>query len=123
MATSNGKTERKLIMAIKLDMLTATLFAARNEADKATTDYICEYGENPMGCGFAWVKVKGVRGKALNILKEFGFRKSYVGTGHSLWNPSQSFTQDMDAKYVGAQVYAEMLREIGIDAEAQCRLD
>ena len=109
-------------MAIKLDMLTATLFAARNEADKATTNHIREYGENPMGCGFAWVKVKGVRGKALNILKEFGFKRAYGG-GFSLWNPSQSFTQDMDAKFAGAQVYAEMLREIGLDAEAQCRLD
>lgn len=110
-------------MTIKQDMLIATLFAARNEADKATTNYIREYGENPMGCGFAWVNVKGVRGKALNILKEFGFKKSYVGTGHSLWNPSQNFTQDMDAKYTGAEVYAKMLREIGVDAEAQCRLD
>lgn len=110
-------------MTVKLDMLTATLFAARNEAGKVTYNYIRENGENPFGCGFAWVTVRGVRGKALNILKEFGFKKAYVGTGHSLWNPSQSFTQDMDAKYIGAQVYAEMLREIGIDAEAQCRLD
>lgn len=110
-------------MAVKLDMLTATLVAARNAAGERTYRHIREYGENPMGCGFAWVTVKGVRGKALNILKEFGFKKSYVGSGHSLWNPSQSFTQDMDAKLVGAQVYAEMLREIGIDAEAQCRLD
>jgi len=110
-------------MTIKLDMLTATLVAARNEAGKVTYQHIREYGENPMGCGFAWVKVKGVRGKVLNILKEFGFKKGYDGPGFSLWNPSQSFTQDMDAKYAGAEVYAKMLREIGLDAEAQCRLD
>ena len=110
-------------MTIKLDMLTATLFAARNAAGESTHQYIREYGEHPFNCGFAWVNVKGVRGKALNILKEFGFKKSYVGSGHSLWDPSQSFTQDMSAKMAGAEVYAEMLREIGIDAEAQCRLD
>lgn len=110
-------------MAIKLDMLTATLVAARNAAGERTYQYIREYGEAPFNCGFAWINVKGVRGKALNVLKEFGFKKSYVGTGHSLWNPSQSFTQDMSAKMAGAEVYAEMLREIGIDAEAQCRLD
>lgn len=110
-------------MAVKLDMLTATLVAARNAAGERAYQYIREYGEAPFNCGFAWVDVKGVRGKALNILKEFGFKKSYVGAGHSLWNPSQSFTQDMSAKMAGAEVYAKMLREIGIDAEARCRLD
>jgi hypothetical protein len=110
-------------MAIKLDTLTSTLAAAHNAAEKQTNKYIREYGEHPLNCGFAWVKVQGVRGKALNVLKEFGFKKTYVGSGHSLWNPSQNNTQDMSAKMAGAEVYAEMLREIGINADAQCRLD
>jgi hypothetical protein len=110
-------------MTIKLDMLADTLSTARNEAGTATYQHIREYGENPMGCGFAWVKVEGVRGKVLNTLKQFGFKKGYDGPGFILWNPSQSFTQDMDAKLVGAEVYAQMLRKIGINAEAQCRLD
>ena len=110
-------------MTIKQDMLVATLVSAQNEAERKAQEYINSYGEHPFNCGFAWVKVKGVRGKILNTLKEFGFKKVYVGSGFSLWNPSQCNTQDMSAKMAGAEVYAEMLREVGINAEAQCRLD
>jgi len=99
------------------------LIVAQRKATRTTEDYILDNGENPMGCGFAWVVVKGTRGKKSEMLKEFGFKKRYDGPGLSLWNPSQSYTQDMDAKYAGAQVYAESLREMGLDATAYCRLD
>lgn len=104
-----------------LNSLNLTL--AQRKAARTTEDYILDNGENPFGCGFAWVVVKGARGKKAEMLKEFGFEKRYDGPGLSLWNPSGSYTQDMDAKYVGAQVYAEQLREMGIDAYASCRLD
>lgn len=96
---------------------------ARLAASEATNKYIAEYGENPFGCGFAWVDVRGARGKKLETLKRMGFKKKYVGTGVSLWNPSGSFTQDMEAKYAGALAYAEALRSMGFDADAGCRLD
>lgn len=99
------------------------LDVAIGSAINATNEYLEEHGENPMGCGFAWVDVKGVRGKKLELLKSYGFKKKYVGTGHSLWNPSKNFTQDMDAKYAGAVACAEVLRKYGIDATAGCRLD
>lgn len=101
----------------------AKLRAAQLEARKATAQYIAEQGENPMGCGFAWVEVSGIRGHKLNLLKEFGFKKKYVGAGHSMWNPSGNYTQDMDAKYIGAQVFAEQLQKMDIPAYAGCRLD
>ena len=101
-----------------MNLLDATAVACRE-----TNRYIGTYGENPMGCGFAWVVVKGARGKKANALKEIGFRKRYDGPGLSLWNPSGSMTQDMDAKYAGAQACAEVLRKMGYDAEAYCRLD
>ena len=104
-----------------LDSLNLTL--AQRKAARATEMHIFDNGESPMGCGFAWVVVKGVRGKKAELLKEFGFKKRYYGPGLSLWNPSGSYTQDMDAKYAGAQVYAEQLREMGVDAYASCRLD
>lgn len=99
------------------------LSLAQNKATRATADYIFDNGENPFGCGFAWVVVRGVRGKKAEVLKEFGFKKRYDGPGLSSWNPSNSMTQDMDAKYAGAQVYAQELREMGLDATAYCRLD
>lgn len=99
------------------------LTVAQHKAARATENYILDNGENPMGCGFAWVSVKNVRGKKAELLKEFGFSRSYVGPGLRLHNPSQNVTQDMDAKMAGAEVYAQMLRDCGINAEAFCRLD
>ena len=96
---------------------------ALEAARRATNNYISTYGECPLNCGFAWVVVKNSRGKRAQALKDLGFKKRYVGPGLSLWNPSGSMTQDMDAKYAGAEAYAAVLTEMGYQAEAQCRLD
>lgn len=93
------------------------------QAAEATADYIEQTGENPSACGFAWVVVKGARGKKAEILKRYGFKKRYDGPGLSLWNPSGNITQDMDAKYYGAQIFAAILRSEGFDVKARCRLD
>ena len=100
-----------------------TMVVASRKAARRTEDYIEMNGENPMGCGFAWVTVKGARGNKAKLLKEFGFKKSYDGPGLRLWNPSNNMTQDMDAKMAGAEAYASLLRECGLNAEAHCRLD
>lgn len=99
------------------------LTVAQGNAQQATIDYIRENGEHPFNCGFAWVVVKGARGNKAKMLKEMGFKKRYDGPGLSYWNPSLHYTQDMSAKMAGAEVYAKALREMGIDAEAYCRLD
>lgn len=109
-------------MIMKVDIGTAVLDAL-TAAKTATNAYIGEYGENQFGCGFAWVVVKGIRGKKADTLKAMGFRKRYDGPGLSLWNPSGHITQDMDAKYEGAKAFAMVLRAAGLDASAQCRLD
>jgi len=96
---------------------------ATESARVATNEFLRLRGENSMGCGFAWVIVKGARGKQATALKNIGFRKRYDGPGLSLWNPSGSMTQDMDAKYAGAEACAEVLRKIGYEAYADCRLD
>jgi hypothetical protein len=102
----------------------STIAKAQQMATNATTRYIDLIGENPGNCGFAWVSVS-VRGntKVGKMLKEYGFKKPYVGTGLQLWNPSKSYTQDMDAKIAGAQAYADVLEECGIQAYVGCRLD
>ena len=107
-----------------MNKLTNTILAiASRKAERHAEDYISENGEHPLNCGFAWVVVKGVRGNNAKLLKEHGFKKRYDGPGLSLWNPSKNFTQDMSAKMAGAEAYARTLCSIGIDAEAQCRLD
>ena len=102
----------------------STIIAAEAEAEFATNKYLQEVGEHPFNCGFAWVEAK-VRGnsKVGKMLKERGFKKPYVGTGLSLWNPSNSFTQDMSAKQAGAEAYAKVLRDAGIEIEVRSRLD
>lgn len=96
---------------------------AIESARVVTNQFLSSNGENPMGCGFAWVIVKGARGKKATALKNVGFRQRYDGPGLSMWNPSGSMTQDMDAKYAGAEACADVLRKIGYEAYADCRLD
>ena len=96
---------------------------AMDIASEYAEDYIKENGESPVNCGFAWVLAKNVRGNKAKLLKEYGFRKAYSEPGLILWNPSMSATQDMSAKFVGAQKYAEIVAEAGIDIEAHCRYD
>ena len=98
------------------------LKASQEAAAQATQKYINEVGEHPFNCGFAWVVVKGVRGNKAKLLREFGFDSHYAG-GLSLWNPSNNYTQDMSAKAAGATVFAAALREMGINASADSRLD
>lgn len=109
---------------MKAKVLTpAVLTMIENKAVEATAEYIRNYGEHPFNCGFAWVIVKGARGKKSELLKKFGFKKNICEPGISLWNPSGYTGQDMSAKMSGATVYARMLCEYGINAEAHCRLD
>lgn len=99
------------------------LVIARQRAERNTNLYINKNGEHPFNCGFAWVVVKGVRGNNSKMLQKHGFKKRYDGPGLSLWNPSNNMTQDMSAKMAGAEKYAETLRDMGLDAQAYCRLD
>lgn len=108
---------------MKFPLTAMNMTVAQAKAQLATKDYILENGEHPFNCGFAWVVVKGARGNKAKMLKEFGFSKRYDGPGLSLWNPSNHHTQDMSAKMAGAEVFAKELREMGINAEAYCRLD
>ena len=82
-----------------------------------------DYGE-PMYCGFAWVDVKTrSNSKVGKALQECGFRKSYQAGYLQLWDPAQHRGQSMDAKEVGAQAYAEVLRANGIEAYMGSRAD
>lgn len=71
-------------------------------------------------CGFANVKVKGVRGKTLAEFKRRGFQKAYGG-GQYLWVGDYNQSYDMKRSY--AVEYARTLNENGFNAWAESRLD
>ena len=65
-------------------------------------------------CGFANVRVMGVRGKKLAKLKEFGFEKVRNGSGVSLY--VSGYNQSYDLKKAYAKGFADVLIEHGFDA-------
>ena len=107
---------------IALDNLESICNTAKSAAERAEADYLARHGE-PMYCGFAWVVVREKGNTKMGrALKTVGFKPAYGG-GLSLWNPGGSFTQSMVVKEVGAEAYAEVLRQHGIDAYMNSRAD
>jgi hypothetical protein len=107
---------------IALDNIESVCNTATAAAQQAEADFRAKHGE-PGYCGFAWVVVREKASTKLGrALKNVGFRKEYGG-GLSIWNPGGSFTQSMDIKEAGAEAYAKVLREHGIDAYMNSRAD
>lgn len=82
------------------------------------------YGE-PMYCGFAWVHIDDARDPFVKY-----FRSKFPDAGHhghpkgwDIWNPGGSYTQSMEVKEQGAEAFAKVLRDAGINAYAQSRAD
>jgi len=61
---------------------------ARELVTPFTKEVLQESNEFPFGCGFVWLEVKGVKGKALEALKKFGFEKRSFVAGY--WLPVHS---------------------------------
>jgi hypothetical protein len=73
-------------------------------------------------CGFAWVNVKPGNSKFANWLKknELARSDSYYG-GVTVW--VSAFNQSMQKKEAYARGFAEVLRNAGINAYSQSRMD
>ena len=71
-------------------------------------------------CGFAEVRVKGLKGKTLAEFKRRGFEKHY-SVGQSLW--VSDYNQSYDLKSAYARAYAKTLKEHGFNAWYESRLD
>ena len=71
-------------------------------------------------CGFASVRVKGLKGKVLAEVKRRGFQKHY-DVGQYLW--VSAYNQSYDLKSAYARAYADKLREHGFNAWYESRLD
>ena len=106
------------------DQLHEVVKQAFVRASEATKETIEKNPDTWYPCGFAWVRIKPARGKFVNYLKSINIgRTDDFEGGYVIYNPSQNSTQWMDAKYDGAKAFAAALREHGIDARAECRMD
>lgn len=91
-------------------------------AKDATIQHLSKHGEDYY-CGFAWVQVREKASTKLGrALKSIGFAKAYGG-GLQLWNPSDTMSQSMHLKEIGAQAYADVLSDFGINAYVVSRPD
>jgi len=82
-------------------------------------------GRDQMSCGFAWVEVivERTNSPQAKALLAAGFKKDYKPRTLSYWNPSGLPIQNIDAKEVGAQAFADYLLALGLSAHASSRLD
>lgn len=73
-------------------------------------------------CGFAWVKIHPARGKFVSWLKNNGIGRtdSYYG-GYTI--SVNEFGQSMTRKEAYARAFAGFLKESGIKAHANSRMD
>jgi hypothetical protein len=77
-------------------------------------------------CGFAWVEVfvERTNSKQAKELIAAGFKKDYKPKCLTVWNPSNLMTQSMTPKEVGADAFAEVLRnKLGLKAYSNSRMD
>lgn len=111
-------------MKLTDEQLVAIWKKAHQAAVDATAKMISENPNQWYPCGFSWVRIRPARGKFVDFLKkiEAGKTDSYEG-GYVIYNPSGNHTQWMDAKYAGSQAFATVLREHGIKATAEQRID
>lgn len=88
----------------------AQLTLALNGADKYATDQVGLDDKDQGGaCGFAWVKIKGIRKDAIKkALLDYGFTRSYPN-GLELW--IHKYGQSVDAKSSYAMHFAEFMNE------------
>lgn len=96
---------------------------ALKNAREAVEKHLSENGEYNY-CGFAWTNIYGIKGntKLGRRMKAAGFEKDYTGA-YSIWNPSQSYTQCMYTKEIGAQAAAATFRKAGFVSDAHSRAD
>ena len=95
---------------------------ASDAAIQATNEHLREHGDADC-CGFAWVVIRPARGTMVSYLKKIGVGRSNYGGGWRIYNPSENLTQALTAKEVGASAFAKVLREYGVSAYPESRMD
>lgn len=78
-------------------------------------------------CGFAWVVIKPARGPFASYLKanNLGRVREYGGGGIEIWYSKlhNIGTQSVSVHYAAAKAFAEVLKQDGLHAYADQRLD
>lgn len=121
------KIETQLEAARIQAIVSQAMMAAREAAEAYFKNNLA--GRDCFPCGFAWVRITGVKGntKLGKALKDCGFSKAYAG-GMEIWNPSGLPVQNVDVKLAGAEAFANLLIKKlnlpeGFKILAECRLD
>ena len=86
-------------------------------------------GEDRLACGFAWLNIYKLNGKAIKgntrvgrAMKAAGIRQDYT-RAFQIWNPSRYGCQNVDTLEVGAEAAAKVFEKYGFTAYAGSRLD
>jgi len=97
---------------------------AQAAADKAQSDGLAQ-GREDAYCGFGWVEVQVPRtnSKEAKALEKMGFKKSYRPRRMDMWKPGHYNGQSMTIHELGADAYAEVLRNYGFKAYGHSRAD
>ena len=76
-------------------------------------------------CGFAWVTIKPARGPFVKYLKDNGIGRLgvYGGWEVSSYDVCGWHGQNMDVKEDACRAFAEVLRDNGITARVESRMD
>jgi len=72
-------------------------------------------------CGFAWVKIKPARGAFVNWLKANDIGHRGYPTGYDYWVSEGG--QSIERKTAFARAFAGVLRNAGLNAHAESRMD
>lgn len=105
------------------DQNSMSLENALHTADKYATDQVgLEDKDQGGACGFAWVKIKGIRKAAIKkALLDYGFRPAYP-SGLELW--IHKYGQSVDVKSSYAMYFAKYMKEAtGLPFTSGSRLD
>lgn len=102
---------------------TKQLYLTLEKADKYAQQQVGLDNRDQGGaCGFAWVKIKGIRKDAIKkALLDYGFTRSYPN-GLELW--IRKYGQSVDAKSSYAMHFAEFMKaQTGLPFTSGSRLD
>ncbi len=72
-------------------------------------------------CGFGWVVIRPARGKFVNYLKKIEVGDKHCYGGWSIWSKYKG--QSVVGNEAWANAFAKVLRDHGLEAYAQSRLD
>jgi len=121
----------KVAAQVEANRIAAIISQAKGAARDAAESYFKENlrGHDAFPCGFAWVRITGVKGntKLGKNLAACGFSKAYNG-GMEIWNPSGLPVQNVDVKEHGASKFADLIRlhlklPEGCEVRVESRLD